>query len=96
MTSTRDTNSSDRHGQNARSKSNSYFTSKADKDADDDEIAYTSPAGAQMTRKELNEYSRGKEVIKEDGTKDVVFFKPGFIDENPWARLERERGVVRS
>lgn len=44
-----------------------------------------------MTRKELREYSIGKQVVKPDGEVVLTFFKPGFVEEGIWDRLG-ERG----
>lgn len=46
--------------------------------------AFISPeTGISYTRSELDEWSRGK--VNERG--DTVFFKPGFVCEDPWFRL---------
>ncbi|KIV94955.1 hypothetical protein PV10_02669 [Exophiala mesophila] len=49
-----------------------------------EQIAFTSPDGkTTYTRSELNEWARGKP----NNNGDLVFFKPGFITEDPWSRL---------
>lgn len=51
-------------------------------------IGYTSPwTGAEMTRKELKEYAVGKRIVQPDGEMEVVFFKPNFVVEDPWAGM---------
>lgn len=40
-----------------------------------------------MTRKELKEYAVGKRIVQPDGEMEVVFFKPNFVVEDPWAGL---------
>jgi len=53
------------------------------------EIGYTSPyTGLTMTRKDLREYSSGKQVRQDDGSVVHVFFKPGFLAtrEELWGR----------
>ncbi|OCT47192.1 hypothetical protein CLCR_02693 [Cladophialophora carrionii] len=48
---------------------------------------FTSPeTGISYTKQELDEWSRGK--LNDQG--DKVYFKPGFVDADPWSRL---RGV---
>lgn len=41
-----------------------------------------------MTRKELLEYGKGRMEEREDGRAELVFFKPGFVDEGLWDRWE--------
>lgn len=48
-----------------------------------------------MTRSELREYSIGKQVVKPDGEVVLTFFKPSFVDEGIWDRLERSSGKGR-
>ncbi|RVX73306.1 hypothetical protein B0A52_02948 [Exophiala mesophila] len=49
-----------------------------------EQIAFTSPDGqTTYTRSELDEWARGKR----NNNGDLVFFKPGFITEDPWSRL---------
>lgn len=58
-------------------------------------IAYTSPSNPsyQLTASELNALRAGRPNARGD----TVFFKPGFIDENPWKALydvsRRERAA---
>jgi hypothetical protein len=47
--------------------------------------------GISYTRAELDEWQNGK--VNKRG--DKVYFKPGFVDEDPWARL-KNGGRVRS
>lgn len=62
----------------------------------EDAIGYVSPwTGAEMTRQELREYSIGKQVVKADGEVVLTFFKPSFVDEGVWDRLERREGKGR-
>ena len=51
-------------------------------------FVYTSPTGVGFTKAELNAWARGKK--NENG--DLVFFKPGFISDDPWKRLRPETG----
>ncbi|KIW66104.1 hypothetical protein PV04_08308 [Phialophora macrospora] len=47
---------------------------------------FTSPqTGISFTKQELDEWARGK--INEQG--DKVYFKPGFVDDDPWSRLRK-------
>lgn len=43
-----------------------------------------------MTRRELNEYSRGKTEVKSDGEVKVVFFKPSFVEVGIWEEWEKK------
>ena len=50
--------------------------------------AFTSPqTGISYTRQELEEWTRGK--VNERG--DKVYFKPGFVAEDPWSRLRTDK-----
>jgi hypothetical protein len=57
--------------------------------------SYISPSNTsyQLTASELNALRAGRPNARGD----TVFFKPGFVDENPWKRLHEmareERGV---
>lgn len=52
-------------------------------------IAFTSPDGqTTYTRSELDELARGKP----NSNGDLVFFKPGFVSEDPWFRLRSRKG----
>jgi hypothetical protein len=52
----------------------------------DPSYAYVSPeTGVSYTAQELNEWGRGK--INEHG--DKVYFKPGFVIDDPWFRLRK-------
>ncbi|KAK5069816.1 hypothetical protein LTR64_008001 [Lithohypha guttulata] len=67
----------------------SYLPSRIDRETYENEIGYTSPwTGATMTRKELLEYGKGRMEEREDGRIELVFFKPGFVDEGLWDQWE--------
>ena len=54
-----------------------------------DQIAYTSPfTGATLTRPELETLARGE---KTNARGDPVYFKPSFIDPDPWAIFRKKR-----
>ncbi|ETI25470.1 hypothetical protein G647_02243, partial [Cladophialophora carrionii CBS 160.54] len=51
-------------------------------------FVFTSPqTGISYTNQELDEWSRGK--LNDQG--DKVYFKPGFVDADPWSRLRAGR-----
>ncbi|KIV79847.1 hypothetical protein PV11_07392 [Exophiala sideris] len=51
--------------------------------------AFTSPiSNTYFTRTDLEELARGK--VNANG--DTVFFKPGFVSDDPWARLRDRNG----
>ena len=51
--------------------------------------AFASPiSNTYYTRAELEEWAKGK--VNENG--DTVYFKPGFVCEDPWARLRDKDG----
>jgi hypothetical protein len=51
------------------------------------EVAYTNPVtGISFTRRELYQYAQGQ---KKNEKGDVVFFRPSFIDEDPWKHLRQ-------
>ncbi|KAI1617262.1 hypothetical protein EDD36DRAFT_462117 [Exophiala viscosa] len=51
--------------------------------------AFTSPiSNTYYTRTDLEEWARGK--VNANG--DTVFFKPGFVSDDPWARLRDKNG----
>jgi hypothetical protein len=53
---------------------------------------FTSPqTGISYTKQELEEWARGKI----NGQGDKVYFKPGFVDDDPWSRL-RKKGDTKS
>lgn len=53
------------------------------------QIAYQNPTtGISLTRQQLDAYAKG-EIVNEKG--DVVFFKPGFVVDDPWAEGEWRR-----
>ena len=50
-----------------------------------DQMAYrNSSTGISLTRAELNAYGKGHVRIEEA---DAVYFKPGFVDDDPWRAL---------
>ena len=64
----------------------SYFAHPNQPSSSD--IAYTSPTSPdyKLTSAELNALRNGR--LNARG--DMVFFKPGFIDENPWKALQEQ------
>ena len=53
------------------------------------QVVYTNPVtGISFTRQELWEYGQGRKT-NEKG--DVVFFRPSFLDEDPWKALRKKK-----
>jgi hypothetical protein len=53
------------------------------------EIVYTNPVtGISFTRQQIFEYGQGRKT-NEKG--DVVFFRPSFLDEDPWKGLRNKQ-----
>jgi hypothetical protein len=53
------------------------------------QTVYTNPTtGISFTRQELYEYSQGR---KTNEMGDVVFFRPSFVDEDPWKGLRNKK-----
>lgn len=58
------------------------------------QIVYTNPTtGISFTRQELYEYGQGRKT-NERG--DVVFFRPSFVDEDPWRTLKNKKQGIRN
>ena len=53
------------------------------------QVVYTNPVtGISFTRQELWEYGQGRKT-NEKG--DVVFFRPSFLEEDPWKALRKKK-----
>ena len=53
------------------------------------QTVYTNPMiGISFTRQELFEYGQGR---KTNAKGDVLFFKPSFVEDNPWSALLRNK-----
>lgn len=72
---------------------------------DAEEICYSNPeTGISFTRRQLDEYAKGKEEVLPDGSRRKVFFRPSFVEDDLWNRwdgqvkarekLESERGEM--
>lgn len=58
--------------------------------------AYTHPTtGISFTRAELDQLAKGKETITADGSKVRVFFKPNFVEEGIWDRLDPSKSKAK-
>lgn len=85
-----------------QSRTNRQFSSRSRNVSNDDpaldRIVYTHPiSGYTFTKRQLSAYEHGvmEQVSNVDGTTSQVkvYFKPNFIDDNPWEALEVKAGM---